>query len=505
MTQQENNERTEAQKASLGCGLADCLTAAPVFAWLFAMFLSGAFYRGNDSVTQATVFASAAALGALAVLPLALAFLRRRAAFPSAILLSKIALVALGTVSGTAALGLVPLLGMVFGLMLGAITGAAVACLVLGSIVWASARHLVYGLAVLVSSYAVGVLLFFGLSAWVPQNWLLVAITFLPIIALAAMALLPHGAARSSCFTGSMRRSHLRSMLEPSSFGAFATVSGVLFGYCYNVYPKSTRFAGVHADVLIGSVTPAAATFLVVSIVVAIVVAVAVRVTRGRVTYVLSCFVLVAVAVLYFNLPTMPTSGAVYVLLNCLACYGEVFVLAGLVLRWSQGSFGAFRSCILRQAAGGAVGAVTATLLIELTTPAPLVSMPVALRDFMIVGMPTVGFVVLALLLFRLAQDAVFPPASVKSGTVGLSDLAQATGEIARRFALTPREGEILGMLLQGRSGPYIAEDLYLSKSTVKTHIRHIYDKLDISSRQQLIDKAHDVCQSLERCSLDGR
>ena len=123
----------------------------------------------------------------------------------------------------------------------------------------------------------------------------------------------------------------------------------------------------------------------------------------------------------------------------------------------------------------------------------------------MIVGMPTVGFVVLALLLFRLAQDAVFPPASAKSGTVGLSDLAQATGEIARRFALTPREGEILGMLLQGRSGPYIAEDLYLSKSTVKTHIRHIYDKLDISSRQQLIDKAHDVCQSLERCSLDGR
>lgn len=48
-------------------------------------------------------------------------------------------------------------------------------------------------------------------------------------------------------------------------------------------------------------------------------------------------------------------------------------------------------------------------------------------------------------------------------------------------------------MLLLGRSGPYISEDLYLSKSTVKTHIRHIYDKTGVSSRQQLIDLAHGV------------
>lgn len=64
---------------------------------------------------------------------------------------------------------------------------------------------------------------------------------------------------------------------------------------------------------------------------------------------------------------------------------------------------------------------------------------------------------------------------------------------IAERFSLTPREEEILGMLLLGRSGPYISEDLYLSKSTVKTHIRHIYDKTGVSSRQQLIDLAHGV------------
>ena len=102
------------------------------------------------------------------------------------------------------------------------------------------------------------------------------------------------------------------------------------------------------------------------------------------------------------------------------------------------------------------------------------------------------------MLLFHLAQKAVFPPRPARPETLGLSDLAQATGEIARRFSLTPREEEILGMLLQGRSGPYIAEDLYLSKSTVKTHIRHIYDKIGISSRQQLIDKAHDACLGLE-------
>jgi DNA-binding NarL/FixJ family response regulator len=53
---------------------------------------------------------------------------------------------------------------------------------------------------------------------------------------------------------------------------------------------------------------------------------------------------------------------------------------------------------------------------------------------------------------------------------------------------LTPREAEIFGYLLQGRSLPYISEKLFISNGTVRTHVRNIYKKLKVHSRQELID-----------------
>lgn len=47
-------------------------------------------------------------------------------------------------------------------------------------------------------------------------------------------------------------------------------------------------------------------------------------------------------------------------------------------------------------------------------------------------------------------------------------------------------------MLAQGRSRPYIRDALILSKNTVATHIRHIYEKMGIHSQQELIDLAQE-------------
>ena len=58
----------------------------------------------------------------------------------------------------------------------------------------------------------------------------------------------------------------------------------------------------------------------------------------------------------------------------------------------------------------------------------------------------------------------------------------------ARQYGLTKRELEVLGFIVQGRSVPYIAQALTLSDNTVKTHIRHVYAKGDIHSRQELLD-----------------
>lgn len=61
------------------------------------------------------------------------------------------------------------------------------------------------------------------------------------------------------------------------------------------------------------------------------------------------------------------------------------------------------------------------------------------------------------------------------------------------RFGLTPREAEILGYLLEGRSAPYIREELVISKSTVDTHVRHIYAKVGVASKQDLISLSQEM------------
>lgn len=51
-----------------------------------------------------------------------------------------------------------------------------------------------------------------------------------------------------------------------------------------------------------------------------------------------------------------------------------------------------------------------------------------------------------------------------------------------------PREAEVLGYLARGRSSTYIAKALFLSTETVKVHVKHIYDKTGVHSREDLLD-----------------
>lgn len=60
--------------------------------------------------------------------------------------------------------------------------------------------------------------------------------------------------------------------------------------------------------------------------------------------------------------------------------------------------------------------------------------------------------------------------------------------KLAEQCALTGREAEVLGHLARGRTNTRIAEDLCISPATVRGHIRHIYTKLDVHDRQELID-----------------
>lgn len=58
---------------------------------------------------------------------------------------------------------------------------------------------------------------------------------------------------------------------------------------------------------------------------------------------------------------------------------------------------------------------------------------------------------------------------------------------LARRHGLTQRETEIVGILARGHGCTFVAETLLISKSTVYTHVRNVYRKLDVSNHDQLI------------------
>jgi DNA-binding NarL/FixJ family response regulator len=58
---------------------------------------------------------------------------------------------------------------------------------------------------------------------------------------------------------------------------------------------------------------------------------------------------------------------------------------------------------------------------------------------------------------------------------------------------LSDREREILSLIGAGRSNTEIAEELFISMATVKTHVRHVFAKLDLRDRAQAVVVARDA------------
>lgn len=59
-----------------------------------------------------------------------------------------------------------------------------------------------------------------------------------------------------------------------------------------------------------------------------------------------------------------------------------------------------------------------------------------------------------------------------------------------KKLNLSGREHDVLQLLTKGQSNTEIAANLFLSLSTVKTHVSNLYVKMDVKSRAQAIEKA---------------
>lgn len=68
------------------------------------------------------------------------------------------------------------------------------------------------------------------------------------------------------------------------------------------------------------------------------------------------------------------------------------------------------------------------------------------------------------------------------------SDLSKICLLFSEDHQLTPRETEVLEELAYGHSSSYIAKALYISNNTARSHMKNIYKKLKINSREELIE-----------------
>ena len=73
------------------------------------------------------------------------------------------------------------------------------------------------------------------------------------------------------------------------------------------------------------------------------------------------------------------------------------------------------------------------------------------------------------------------------------ASIARASDSISRRCGLTEREKEVLRHLARGHTYAHIAQEMFISENTVRTHAKHIYAKVGVDGREglfSLVDEA---------------
>ncbi|KAA3622927.1 MAG: DNA-binding response regulator [Flavobacterium sp.] len=77
--------------------------------------------------------------------------------------------------------------------------------------------------------------------------------------------------------------------------------------------------------------------------------------------------------------------------------------------------------------------------------------------------------------------------------TINTSEEKEIDQQKIQELGISSREYEILQEIAQGLSNKEIAEKLFVSESTVKTHVSNLFSKLDVKRRTQAIQQAKSL------------
>ena len=98
------------------------------------------------------------------------------------------------------------------------------------------------------------------------------------------------------------------------------------------------------------------------------------------------------------------------------------------------------------------------------------------------------GYLMTIAVVLVLSSPAVWELFDARPASSSASNPEAAIGLLAQSWKLTDREREVFALLAIGRTQPWVAEKLGISESTVNSHVRHIYGKAGVNSRQELLD-----------------
>lgn len=90
-------------------------------------------------------------------------------------------------------------------------------------------------------------------------------------------------------------------------------------------------------------------------------------------------------------------------------------------------------------------------------------------------------------IVLRLDSVAPIEPAVEPSDAVRKNSLGVRCMQLAHDHGLTQREGEVLLLLAHQKTVPDIESELFIAKGTAKAHVSHVYQKLGVHSREELM------------------
>lgn len=217
------------------------------------------------------------------------------------------------------------------------------------------------------------------------------------------------------------------------------------------------------------------------------------RTKSGSTPQVLNAFGLPIAAAALLVIPSLEIAGAT--LWNAfLGVFNQTCFILAFTTLW----------IICSEAAHKTPSASTSLFSISLLAPSAGVLLGVLLIPHVGLGGKTIALVALAVYLaasaFSLTKggakytpdDDALPQTAIEQGdvaSVSNEHFRQRCLDMASETKLSPRETEVFLYLARGHSQVFVAQELVVSENTVRTHVRNIYRKLGVSSKEELLSR----------------